>query len=1230
MPQLTRQPERAPAHLPGHFPHKTTTRILITAAALLSAAAADYGECAEPARAPNLIVILTDDQGYGDVGVHGNEMIETPRVDRFAAEGVELTRFYTSPVCAPTRASLMTGRYYYRSGVIHTSRGGAKMHGEEVTVAELLSRAGYRTGIFGKWHLGDCYPMRPQDQGFAESLVHRSGGIGQTPDTPNSYFDPLLWHNGKPVQSRGYCTDVFFNAAMDFIEASRDGPFFVYLPTNAPHTPLEVSPKYSDPYKAKGLNDATAKVYGMVTNIDENFGRLLDRLESLGLRDDTVVIFFGDNGPQQNRYNAGLRGRKSSTYEGGIRAACFVQWPGQFAGGRKIDRVAAHLDILPTLTALAGVEQPGSLRLDGVSLLPLLWGTARQWPDRTLYFQCHRGLEPKRYQNCAAVSQTLKMVGYPGTFSQENLDTSGEPVLELYDLATDPGEENDLAQAQPQALARLRAGYEAWFEDVKGTRQFAPGVIHVGSASENPVLLCRYQDGNYRDGVPHGWSVEIEQSGRYRLTINRGELSGPGKMYVSWDGRESSRPLPAGESSAVFELGRGKGVIDVWFVEDGKERVIFSDSSTIGNTEAELLDDPSTGARSIAGARPIAAPYMNEAEAVAAGVELGIGSAELEGPKVVEVLTNQTWTLVYTAGRAGIEPGGGIRVGLRHLLCWERLQNKSPSGNAYFTVKTENDLPVKLHVSGDPKRFFTQHFAWQTMQEVILPERGLAPGETLRLTYGDRSGGGPGVRIQPVDESSFVFKVFVDARGDGCWLPLAQSPSIEIVAAEPHRLSVVMPSDAVVGQKSWCIVRAEDRYGNPATRYRGTVRLQSTDPAARLPVEYRFVETDRGVHRFEAVVFGTPGPHTLSVEGGTFRATGNPVRVARKRPVRLLLWGDLHGHTLFSDGRGTVEEFYDFAQRVAALDFCAVSDHAFELTEAMWEHSKVVTNRVYQPGRFVTFQAYEWSGNATVGGDHNVYFLEDDPPIYRSDNYYDPRNVQMYHGPEPKVPHVTGVFAALAHRPRAGRSLCDKNVFCVPHYGGRHGNPEWHDPKVQRLIEIFSEHRRSEDWATTFLTEGHRLGIIASTDNHLGNPGYGYLRPSYDWDTQEIGMAAVAVYAPERTRESVFRALYDRRTYATSGDRIILDFQADGHPMGSEYRTGSPPVLTVEAVGTARISRVEIKKNSRVVHAVEPQGTAAALRWRDADFQADDPCYYYVRVVQDNDEEAICSPIWVN
>jgi hypothetical protein len=510
------------------------------------------------------------------------------------------------------------------------------------------------------------------------------------------------------------------------------------------------------------------------------------------------------------------------------------------------------------------------------------------------------------------------------------------------------------------------------------------------------------------------------------------------------------------------------------------------------------------------------------------------------------------------------------------------------------------------------------------MVEVKLPERGLAPGETMRITYGDTSGGSPGMRVQPFDEPRFVFKVYVDALGQGEYLPLADNPWIEVVAAEPCRLAVVTPSDAVAGEPTWCLVRAEDRYGNPAPSYRGAIRFDSTDDAAQLPDAYTFTEADGGVHRFDQVTFRSLGNQTIRVGDGSLDQTGNPVLVASKRPERLLLWGDLHGHTLHSDGRGTVEEYYDFAQRVVGLDFCAVSDHAFELVDEMWEHSKAVTNRLNQPGRFVTINAYEWSGNTNVGGDHNCYFLEDDPPLYRSDNYYEPANLQMYHGPEPKIPHVEALLAKLEGR------LGDRDVFCIPHWGGRHGNPAFHNPKVQRLVEIFSEHRRSENWASTFLAEGHRVGIMAASDDHYGNPGHGYLRPTYEWDTQEIGMGVVGVYAEEHTRESIFRALYDRRCYATSGDRIVLDFRSDGHPMGSEYRSDGPPVLSVEAVGTAPITRVEVKKNGRIVTSLEPGKTTASLTWRDADFRPGGPGYYYVRVVQADGEEAISSPIWVN
>ena len=478
---------------------------------------------------PNVILVMTDDHGYGDLGIHGNPHVRSPNVDRFGREGVQFSRFYVSPLCSPTRASLLTGRYHYRTGVLHTSRGAAKMHGDEVTVAEQLRAAGYRTGIFGKWHLGDNFPMRPSDQGFAESLIHKSGGINTGPDQPSSYFDPRLWHNNEALQTKGYCTDVFFAAALRFIEQNREQPFFVYLPTNVPHSPLEITDPYIAPYKAMGLSDRTARFYGMVENMDENFGRLLSTLERLGLRKNTLVIFLTDNGPSgEKRFDAGLRGSKGQVYEGGIHVPCFIQWPARFSGGRTSDRIAAHIDIMPTILEAARAPTRSAHALDGKSLLPLLTGAtaARDWPDRTLFIQFHRGLEVKRYQHFAAITQRFKLVGYPGTGAREDFDTSKQPpMLELYDIAADPSEKRELSASHPDVRARLQRDYEAWFDDVRRSRSFQPGVIHIGSPAEPATHLSRYQDGGYPGGVATGWKVRISTPVATKLHSSGGSTS---------------------------------------------------------------------------------------------------------------------------------------------------------------------------------------------------------------------------------------------------------------------------------------------------------------------------------------------------------------------------------------------------------------------------------------------------------------------------------------------------------------------------------------------------------------------------------------------------------------------------------------------------------------------------------------------------------------------------------
>ena len=298
---------------------------------------------------PNIILVMTDDQGYGDLGVHGNDQIETPNLDRFANDSQRMERFYVNPLCTPTRASLMTGRYYLRTGILHTSRGAAKMHGDEVTIAELLKNSGYRTGLFGKWHLGDNYPMRPQDQGFEETLIHKSGGIGQAPDTDANYFNPILWRNGNVVKGDGYCTDLFFGAAIQFLRSDSEKPFFMYIAPNVPHTPLDIARAYSQPFLDWGLDPRTAAIYGMLKNLDDNFGALLQAIDEEGLVEETLIIFMTDNGPTRGRYNAGLRGAKGSVYEGGIRVPFYVRWPSQIEAGRSIDKIAAHFDVLPSL-----------------------------------------------------------------------------------------------------------------------------------------------------------------------------------------------------------------------------------------------------------------------------------------------------------------------------------------------------------------------------------------------------------------------------------------------------------------------------------------------------------------------------------------------------------------------------------------------------------------------------------------------------------------------------------------------------------------------------------------------------------------------------------------------------------------------------------------------------------------------------------------------------------------
>ena len=502
---------------------------------------------------PNIILIITDDQGYGDVGFHGNPQVRTPVLDSLALASTRFTRFYVNPVCAPTRAALMTGKYALRAGVYDTFNGGAILGTEQVTVAELLQENGYRTGIFGKWHLGDNYPLRPGDQGFSESLVHGGGGIGQPGDhihnllrRDSSYFDPVLYRNGRDTGYSGYCSDIFTRAAMDFVDqtlSEGDHPFFIYLSFNAPHLPLQVPQRYLDLYEDLEVipekyrvtenfpemdideREAAKRVFAMITNIDDNIELLVNHLDERDITEKTLVIFMTDNGPQQYRYNGGLRGKKGSVYEGGIRVPCFMNWEGRFDAGKEIAVPAAHIDILPTLLEICGIPVRPDTDLDGMSLLPLLEGDTDFPEERTLFHEWARGyIQP--YRNIAVSRGRYKLVGNSGPGESRS-------ALELFDLSRDPYERNDISDRNPEIVEELASAFDGWYRDVIACEALTdPPRIVLGSENENPSILTR-QDWKGAKNIPWRsrdamgyWDVSFQEDGLFDVKLIHAEAIG--------------------------------------------------------------------------------------------------------------------------------------------------------------------------------------------------------------------------------------------------------------------------------------------------------------------------------------------------------------------------------------------------------------------------------------------------------------------------------------------------------------------------------------------------------------------------------------------------------------------------------------------------------------------------------------------------------------------------------
>ena len=473
---------------------------------------------------PNVILVLTDDQGYGDLGCTGNPWVHTPNIDRFYTESLRMTNYHVGPTCAPTRAGLLTGHYANSTGVWHTVGGRSLLRENEWSLADALGENGYATGIFGKWHLGDNAPYRPEDRGFQQVVCHGGGGISQTPDYwGNDYWDDTYRVNGEYQKFHGYCTDVFFNQAMEFIRDNREKPFFCYLATNAPHCPYNVEKRYADMYRGKVM-ESRARFYGMITNIDENFGRLRDFLHQEGLEENTILMFMTDNGSSNSMsfdeqgnllegYNGGLRGMKNSEYDGGHRVPFFISYPaGHLGGGVDCNELCANVDFMPTVLDYCGVN-PGEHTFHGISIRSLLENPDSHLQQRFVVTDSQRVEQPVKWRKSAVMQGEMRLV-------------NGK---ELYDVSVDRMQQHDIAAEHPELTEKMRRAYEQWWTLVSG--QFdEPIPLHLGKPTELTCHDCRgdiftipwNQMFIRQRRVTKGyWEVLAEQTGTYLLRAYR-------------------------------------------------------------------------------------------------------------------------------------------------------------------------------------------------------------------------------------------------------------------------------------------------------------------------------------------------------------------------------------------------------------------------------------------------------------------------------------------------------------------------------------------------------------------------------------------------------------------------------------------------------------------------------------------------------------------------------------
>lgn len=527
---------------------------------------------------PNVVIVITDDQGYGDLGFTGNPAIKTPNIDKLRTQGTLLNNFHVDPTCAPTRSALMTGRYSNRVGVWHTVQGRSMLRTRETTMANVFAANGYATGMFGKWHLGDCYPYRPEDRGFQHTVYHMAGGVGQAPDYwGNDYFDDTYVVNGKLQQFEGYCTDIWFDEGMKFIKSNKDKPFFAYISTNAPHSPDYVALKYSDPYE-NNPQVSNPVFYGMVANVDENMGKLMKFLDDEGLSENTLLVFMTDNGTagglkDGRGYDGGMRGKKGSEYEGGHRVPFILRWPaGKIEAGKSVERLTAHIDILPTFIELFGLEAK-EVKYDGSNIKELIYGDGDHWQERTLVVESQRVVDPIKWKQSSVMNDDWRLVN--GT--------------ELYNIKDDPKQATDVAEKHPEIVEQMRGDYDVFWNDVSQEHNLTSYMV-IGS-EEAPVVALSSHDwlinklppwhqkhvaGGQVAEVSH-WAIEVEQAGDYEISVRRWPVEADkgindgtyGKAYQYKQARmriadfDETKDIPEGAKEVTFKVTLKKGVTEL-------------------------------------------------------------------------------------------------------------------------------------------------------------------------------------------------------------------------------------------------------------------------------------------------------------------------------------------------------------------------------------------------------------------------------------------------------------------------------------------------------------------------------------------------------------------------------------------------------------------------------------------------------------------------------------------